>query len=234
MVHNLICGSFSMVGSGVDSIVNGQREPRYTPYHIPHRTEVLGFMTILHGDDRFYNNIFIQNTPIPEDYLEGWDMKNDPTNVEVGTHVWDDYPLYEDWIKQFDLEKKRPDMGKLASAHFGHLPVWIHGNAYFNGAKSFAHEDDKLVCDKKELKVKLVEKDGKYTLESEIFDLVKDFKVHMIHTKTLGKAFEPEEQYENPDGTPITFDEDYFGNKRGINVIPGPFADEKVAKAIIW
>ena len=33
---------------------------RYTPYHMPHRTEVMGFMTILHGDDRFYNNIFVQ------------------------------------------------------------------------------------------------------------------------------------------------------------------------------
>jgi hypothetical protein len=35
-------------------------QPRYTPYHLPHRTEVAGFMTFLHGDDRFYNNIFVQ------------------------------------------------------------------------------------------------------------------------------------------------------------------------------
>ena len=233
MVHNLICGSFSMVGSGVDSIINGQREPRYTPYHIPHRTEVLGFMTILHGDDRFYNNIFVQRWSIPKDYLKGWDKDRTPNNFEVGTHVWDEYPLYEDWIEQFGIGKPRPDMGKLANGHFGHLPVWIHGNAYFNGAGSYKNEKDKLVSDKK-VKVNLIEKNGEYKLDTDIFELVKDFKVHMIHTETLGKAFEPEEYYENPDGTPITFDTDYFGNKRGIKVIPGPVSDVKNAKEIIW
>ena len=234
MVHNLVCGSFVMVGSGVDSIINGQREPRYTPYHIAHRTEVLGFMTILHGDDRFYNNIFIQNTQIPKDYLKGWDPKREPTNLEVGTHVWNEYPLYEDWIELFDIGKRRPDMGKLATGHFGHLPVWIHGNAYFNGAGAFKHEKDHLVDKKTKAYVKLEEKKGKYSLKTNVFDLVKDFKVHMIDTETLGKAFEPEEYYENPDGTPITFNTDYFGNKRGIKVIPGPFAKDELSGEIVW
>ena len=60
LVHNLIAGSFTWVGNGTDN--NGKRfpTPRYTPYHMPHRTEVAGFMTILHGDARFYNNIFVQ------------------------------------------------------------------------------------------------------------------------------------------------------------------------------
>lgn len=233
MVHNLICGSFSMVGSGVDSIVNGQREPRYTPYHIAHRTEVLGFMTILHGDDRFYNNIFVQRWQIPADYLAGWDTNRTPNNFEVGTHVWNEYPIYEDWIKQFDLDVHRPDMGKLASAHFGHLPVWIHGNAYFNGAKSFDREEDKLeVTDP--VTVELVEKNGKYILKTNLYKYLKDFKVHMISTATLGKAFEPEEPYENTDGTPITFDEDYLFNKRGLNVIPGPFATPADSEKVLF
>jgi cell wall assembly regulator SMI1 len=46
----------------------------------------------------------------------------------------------------------------------------------------------------------------------------------MIHTEILGKAFEPEASFENPDGTPIRFDQDFFGNHRGVDVIPGPFA----------
>ena len=46
----------------------------------------------------------------------------------------------------------------------------------------------------------------------------------MINTEILGKAFEPEQPFENPDGTPIRFDTDYFGNHRGVHVIPGPFA----------
>jgi len=40
-------------------------------------------------------------------------------------------------------------------------------------------------------------------------------------------AFEPEEKYENPDGSPITFDTDYFGKKRAASgVLPGPFAEK--------
>ena len=46
----------------------------------------------------------------------------------------------------------------------------------------------------------------------------------MINTEVLGKAFEPEQYFENPDGTPIQFDSDYFGDHRGTEVIPGPFA----------
>ena len=56
------------------------------------------------------------------------------------------------------------------------------------------------------------------------------FADRMINTDVLGKAFEPEQLFENPDGTPIQFDADYFGNHRGVNVIPGPFAGEADAK----
>ena len=34
---------------------------------------------------------------------------------------------------------------------------------------------------------------------------------------------------ETPDGTAIRFDSDYFGTHRGVDVIPGPFADAKEA-----
>ena len=39
-------------------------------------------------------------------------------------------------------------------------------------------------------------------------------------------AFEPEQKYENPDGSSITFDEDFFGTKRNSSTIPGPFVDK--------
>ena len=46
----------------------------------------------------------------------------------------------------------------------------------------------------------------------------------MISTEKLGEAFEPSQKFENPDGTPITFNVDYHGQHRGLDVIPGPFA----------
>ena len=46
----------------------------------------------------------------------------------------------------------------------------------------------------------------------------------MISTEVLGMAFEPEQKFENPDGTEIIFDEDYFGSRQE-TVIAGPFAE---------
>ena len=54
----------------------------------------------------------------------------------------------------------------------------------------------------------------------------------MISSDTLGKAFEPEERYENPDGTAIFFNTDYFGDHRGSRVIPGPFAEPITEKTV--
>ncbi len=228
-VHNLMLGSFSLINSGVDSIVNGQREPRYTPYHIRHRTEVAGFMTILHGDDRIYNNIFVQNYPVTDKKKTAKDC-----DYEVsGTNCFDIFPSYDEWIAQFDMDKE-PDMGKLAPAHFGHLPVWVKGNAYFNGAKAGKHETDGFENKKNKVTVKLEEKDGKYTLKTNLYSFLKDFSDGIITSDILGCAFEPEQRFENPDGTAITFNSDYFGNHRGLSTIPGPFADADAAEEILW
>ena len=90
MVHNLICGAFTCVGER-------NRPARYTPYHMPHRTEVMGFMTVLHGDDRFYNNIFVQKWPcrglssLRHDSDDGFESEN----RAAGTWMFDEYPTYE-------------------------------------------------------------------------------------------------------------------------------------------
>ena len=227
MVHNLICGALTCVGGGT--------YPRYTPYHIPHRTEVMGFMTFLHGDDRFYNNIFVQKWPAdpmitPHDSDDG----HDEENRAVGTHVWDEYPTYEEWIAQFDMDSETPNMSKLAPAHNSHLPVWSKGNAYFNGAKAWKHEKNGLVDNQNTVTVELLEKDGKPVLSTNVYDFLKNFRDEMVYTGTLGMAFEPEEPFENPDGTPITFDRDYFGEHRGADILPGPFASKEDAGKKLW
>ena len=217
-VHNLMLGSFGLINSGVDSIVNGQREPRYTPYHIRHRTEVAGFMTILHGDDRIYNNLFVQHFPVS-------DPEKTPQHPDygvVGTAPFDIFPSYGEWIAHFKMDETEPDMGALAQWHFSHLPVWIDGNAYFNGATVSRHEGHHLSCKNENAVVKLSEKDGKYFLETNLYSLLGDFRDGLISTETLGFAFEPEQRFENPDGSDILFDEDYFGMHRGVRAFPGP------------
>ena len=228
-VHNLMLGSFSLINSGVDSVVNGQREPRYTPYHIRHRTEVAGFMTILHGDDRIYNNIILQHYPVTN--LNKTPMDND---YEVaGTAPFDIFPAYGEWISHFMMDRE-PDMGALATYHFGHLPVWVEGNAYFGGASVSKHEKHGLIRADVEAKAELTEKDGKVYLKTNVYTLLEGFRDERIDSDTLGCAFEPEQRFENPDGTAIVFDEDYFGVRRGADILPGPFADgAELEKSVI-
>ena len=223
LVHNLICGALTCVGDGTGW--------RYTPYHMPHRTEVMGFMTILHGDDRFYNNIFVQKWPsddmiIPHDSDDGYDSEN----RLAGTWMFDEYPTYAQWIAQFDFSGP-PNMGKLEPVHFGHLPVWTEGNVYLGGARACKNEVGGLVIDGKpgDIKVELAEEDGRWYLDTNFYDYLNDFTVQPVHTDTLGKAFEPAQKFENPDGTPIQFNLDYFGLPRSCAVRPGPFADAEAA-----
>ena len=232
-VHNLILGAFTAVGGGTDNTVNGLNQPRYTPYHIRHRTEVAGFMSILHGDDRFYNNIFVQNWPVKETEAKedmGFKMED---NQEVGTRVFDEYPTYEEWISWFEMDKPA-NMGELAQYHFSHLPVWVNGNAYFNGAKPCKNEKSNLVDETNKVTVELVEKDGHYYLKTNVYDLLGDFKDGIITSDILGYAFEPEQRFENPDGTAITFNEDYLGEHRGLSVVPGPFVSAEAAGKQLW
>lgn len=233
MVHNLICGSFTSVGGGCDWVVEGQLRQRYTPYHIPHRTEVMGFMTILHGDDRFYNNIFVQRWPneavsIRSDSEEKYFSEN----RQVGTEIFDDYVTYDEWIKWFEMDNDTPDMKTIEPYHFRSLPVYIAGNAYLAGAKSYKNEEGQLV-NESPVSIEIEEKDGHMVFKTNLYDLMKDYTVSMMDSDTLGEAFEPEQRYENPDGSAIVFNSDYLGEHRGETVIPGPFASP-VAEQIVY
>jgi hypothetical protein len=49
-------------------------------------------------------------------------------------------------------------------------------------------------------------------------------KCRLITSDILGKAFEPDQRFESPDGSEIIFDTDCYGEKRTGEIIPGPFA----------
>ncbi len=233
VVHNLMLGAFTAIGGGTDMVVNGVNQPRYTPYHIPHRTEVAGFMTILHGDDRIYNNIFIQNWPVKETEIKedmGFMMAD---NQVAGTDVFDKYPTYEEWIAQFELDRPA-DMMKLQEYHYTHLPVWVNGNAYFNGAKPCRKEKSFYRAEEsEEAFAELKEENGAFYLKTNVYEYLKEFRDGIITSQVLGKAFEPEQRFENPDGTEITLDTDYAGDHRGLKTIPGPFASG-AASLQVW
>ncbi len=233
-VHNLIAGSFASVGIGTDNGAATLSSPRYTPYQLHHETGVAGFMTFLHGDNRFYNNIFVQQKK-REDLIALYEhTKAHPNcwndyNLETGTAIFDGYPSFAEWDAQFE---GYCGMGSAPSdRYYSHLPIWSKGNVYLNGASAWEKEQDALRDQTREVTFSIREENGAWKLATNLYDVLKELIREkectwtLINTDTLGMAFEPEQRFENPDGSDIFFDEDYFGHRRGTNVLPGPSAE---------
>ena len=230
VVHNLIAGSFTAVGRGVNNGTITKSAPRYTPYHIPHRTEIAGFMTILHGDMRFYNNIFVQKKirPALEKKTEGME-NNEWTdgNLIAGTVPYEDYPSFAEYQEQFE---GYCGMGSAPSdRYYNPLPVWAEGNVYFNGAKPMSKEKAYVDRDH-EITISLKEDGGSFFLETNLYEYMPEIANQVVTTELLGMAFEPEQKFENPDGTPIVMDTDYFEKAWGTNPGAGPFSDHASLK----
>jgi len=238
LVHNLICGALTAVGIGTDNGSRTLKSARYTPYHVQHRTEVAGFMTFLHGDDRFYNNIFVQGRlrKALKERMEsntnqggGWD----DDNVVAGTWPFDGYPTFEEWDKEFE---GYCGMGSAPSdRYYMHLPVWTGGNLFVNGAKPCDKELNYEISDvKADIRIKKDEKG--WHLEGNLADILSKtlLKDELVDTDKLGFAFEPEQRYESPDGTDIIFDKDIIGSERKEGNLPGPFANISEVGSVIY
>ena len=77
--------------------------------------------------------------------------------------------------------------------------------------------------EKTEVYVNVREEGEKVYLDTNLADAIGSFTADLITTDVLGKAFEPQQRFEDRDGNDIIFDTDYFGAKR-TSIIPGPFA----------
>ncbi len=228
VVHNLLYGSLVAIGIGTDNGAPDLPSPRYTPYHTPHGTQIAGFMTILHGDTKFYNNIFVQKPIRPcmqtlSDLMGNDGNKWDDCNVLAGTFPYNGYPTFEEWKQQFE---GYCGMGSDAgNKYYDHLPVWADGNIYFNGAKAWEKEQNAIIDTEHSIKISITEKESIWYLNTNLYDILKAMTKNngIVSTKTLGMAFEPEQKYENPDGSPIVFNQDFFGNHRGTHTWAGPF-----------
>ena len=219
-VHNLIAGSISAVGRGVNNGSLSRPSPRYTPYHVPHSTDVAGFMTVLHGDMRFMNNVFLQQE-VPEFLRETMEKRKDDEwdegNVVAGLHVFDFCPDRETWLRAFE---GYCGMGSPAKdRYYDPLPVYASGNVYLNGARPWRGETDAR-CPAEPCPLEY--RDG--ALVSGLEKALAGLRGKALSTRDLEPAFEPEQAFEAPDGSPIAFDTDYFGEPRGKEPLPGPFA----------
>ena len=227
LAHNLVAGSIACVGTGTDNGAPHLPSPRYTPYHFPHSTQVMGFMTFLHGDVRLYNNVFVQGPVHPAlrarmEESRGKRLPWDDNNVEAGAFPFDGFPTFAEWEGQF---AGFCGMGSAPSdRYYTPLPVWAGGNAYFGGARPWEKEQDAYVCGEP-VSLGLEERDGRLYLQTDLGQKLPGGQRPFVTTQLLGKAFQPEEGFENPDGTPLQCDEDYHGRRRDpLVLLPGPFA----------
>lgn len=223
-VHNLIAGSVTAVGKGVKNGSDKYDSTRYTPIHLPHRTEITGFMSILHGDVRFYNNVFVQQ-PVREQLQEickplpGDPMEWDDCNLECGTASYSGYMTQEQWESCFEGYCGE-GCGVNRDRYYMPLPVWMGGNVYFNGAKPADIDTDARVDNEHHIILELKEDNGQLHLDSNFQAFLPEAR--LITSDTLGMAFEPEQRFETPAGEDIVFDRDFYGNQR-TTIVAGPF-----------
>jgi hypothetical protein len=199
-VNNLIAGNVQM-----RTATN-----RFTHYHFPHSTKVLGMMTVINGDDRFYNNIFAANNDsLAKAQYYGLNAYND---FPSATYKW-----------------KSP--GGLNSYNKQKFPVFIDANFYLNKALPSTIETNFIENRTLNPKISLSqEKDGCYLniTVDESFDKV---QTQWATTTLLGASFQSETPFENPDGSPVIINEDYFGNIRNVKLPSvGPLQDLKIGK----
>jgi len=175
-LHNLVAGAVYMWPD-----LN-----RFTPYFLPHSTNMSALTTIISGDDRFYNNIFIG--------------KGHETSAQS---------KFKYGLEGYNEAK---------------LPVWMSGNIYFYGAKP-STKDLNFVNDSAfNPEVRLVTEGANCYLQLNLGSALENRKVRIITTEILGKAKIPKARFDNPDGTALKIDVDYFGAQRSeTNPSVGPF-----------
>ena len=175
-------------------IVSISKDLRDTPYLMSHSTAVAGLSSVKGGDSRFYNNLFVGG--IPEEV-----NRKVPTATPealVGYGLW----LYDTCA----------------------FPLQTGGNVYFNGARPGSSEKSPVLLTDINPNASLVKKGGEVFLQITLDDAMLKAKTLPVTTALLGKAKLPQEAFENPDGTPLKVDTDYFGKPRSeTNPTPGPF-----------
>jgi hypothetical protein len=115
------------------------------------------------------------------------------------------------------------------------MPVVAAGNVFTKGATPSRFDVEPLLKPSFDPAIKLIQKDDGWYLELAMeTQWVTEQKHKLVTTELLGKAKIPNLPFENPDGSALKIDTDYFGIKRNVNnPFPGPFEISKGGKQLI-
>jgi len=175
-------------------IVTTEEPKRQTPYHPAHSTKIAGLTSIKGGDNRFYNNIFIGSGGSPGEV----DKKDERHRRVSGYGLW-----------VYDLRE---------------YPLQTAGNVFYRRAQPYGRESLPIMAADHDPKLRLAEADGRFILHLTLGPELRQAHTPLVTTKLLGLAKVPGLPYENPDGSPLAVDTDYFGKRRSRSApTPGPF-----------
>jgi hypothetical protein len=118
------------------------------------------------------------------------------------------------------------------------LPMYVDGNIYYRGSKPYGKETNSIYEPEYDPKLRIIEEGNNVTLNVTFGKSLKTLKCNLISTQNLGKAMIPDQAYENPDGSPLKIDSDFFGNKRNEKKpSAGPFENTAIGKELklkVW
>lgn len=192
-VNNLCCGKTHV-----------QKVPdRSTPYHFPHTTQVAGSAVVYGGDDRYYNNLFV----------------GVPGVENCGTAMYNPHTAsFEEYVEKVLSQ----GVGDLEMFKRVEQPVYISGNAYFNGAEGFDREKEAYTDKAFDPCVKILEEGDEVFLEINVKEEMLALPTKIASTETLGTVRIVDAIFDDPDGSPITLDTDYLGERRAEKPVVGP------------
>ena len=117
------------------------------------------------------------------------------------------------------------------------LAVSAEGNVFLGRATPTTRESEAVRRPDAAGAIRVIERDDGFYLDFAADPAWAAGRPRAIVTgETLGRAVIPDLPFENPDGTPVRIDRDYFGNPRGpAAVFPGPFSSPPVDRSIkVW
>ncbi|MGH9599071.1 MAG: right-handed parallel beta-helix repeat-containing protein [Terracidiphilus sp.] len=197
------------------------------------------FVEVDHGPFLFSNNIFLSPVSVRDNSQGGayvqnlfagkvvpfhYDGRQTPYLKAHSTAIagFHDNPRGDDRFYN-NLFVKGADLSLYDNAP---LPMWLDGNVYLDGAKPSKFDKHAVVKPDFDPDLQLVSKpDGLYLEIKLARTWTRRPRRKLVTTALLGKAVIPNLPYEQPDGSPIRIDADYFGKGRDeSNPAPGPFA----------
>jgi hypothetical protein len=111
------------------------------------------------------------------------------------------------------------------------FPLQTGGNVYYNGARPYARETNPLVVPNLDPEIAIAEKGNDVYLTMNSGEEFARHSASLVSTDRLGKARIPGLAYENPDGSPLKIDLDYFGKPRDpMDPGAGPSANPRPGK----